>query len=152
MQMQQQPGPAKTSQRGFSLIEILDVLVIMGLLISIIAPNVLGRADEARVQKVFADFSAIETALRMYRLDNYAYPSSEQGLNALVERPTLAPMPANWKSDGYLESLPVDPWGNPYLYLSPGQNGDYDIFTYGADGTRGGDGQNQDYGNWQDAE
>ena len=152
MQMQQQPGPAKTSQRGFSLIEILVVLVIMGLLISIIAPNVLGRADEARVQKVFADFSAIETALRMYRLDNYAYPSSEQGLNALVERPTLAPMPANWKSDGYLESLPVDPWGNPYLYLSPGQNGDYDIFTYGADGTRCGDGQNQDYGNWQDAE
>lgn len=139
-------------QAGFSLIEILVVLVIMGLLISIIAPNVLGRADEARVQKVFADFSAIETALRMYRLDNYSYPSSEQGLNALVERPTLAPVPANWRSEGYLESLPVDPWGNPYLYLSPGQNGQYDIFTYGADGTRGGDGQNTDYGNWQDAE
>lgn len=151
-QMQRQAGPAQANQRGFSLIEILVVLVIMGLLISIIAPNVLGRADEARVQKVFADFSAIETALRMYRLDNYAYPSSEQGLNALVERPTLAPVPANWKSDGYLESLPVDPWGNAYLYLSPGQNGDYDIFTYGADGTRGGEGQNADYGNWQDAE
>jgi general secretion pathway protein G len=139
-------------QQGFSLIEILVVLVIMGLLVSIIAPNVLGRADEARVQKVFADFSAIETALRMYRLDNYGLPSSEQGLRALVERPTLAPVPANWKADGYLESLPIDPWGNPYLYLSPGTQGDYDIFTYGADGARGGEGQNADLGNWQSNE
>lgn len=136
-------------QQGFSLIEILVVLVIMGLLVSIIAPNVLGRADEARVQKVFADFSAIETALRMYRLDNYNLPSSEQGLRALVERPTLAPVPANWKSDGYLESLPIDPWGNPYLYLSPGTQGEYDIFSYGADGARGGEGQNADLGHWQ---
>lgn len=137
---------------GFSLIEIMVVLVIMGLLISILAPNVLGRADEARVQKVFADFSAIETALRMYRLDNYDYPSSEQGLGALVEKPSMAPVPANWKADGYLESLPVDPWGRPYLYLSPGQQGAVDIFTYGADGVRGGDGQNSDYGNWQQQE
>lgn len=137
--------------KGFSLIEILVVLVIMGLLVSIIAPNVLGRADEARVQKVFADFSAIETALRLYRLDNYAYPSSEQGLRALQERPTLAPVPANWRSGGYLESLPIDPWGNPYLYLSPGQQGDYDIFSYGADGVRGGESQNADYGNWQES-
>ena len=136
-------------QAGFSLIEILVVLVIMGLLVSIIAPNVMGRADEARVQKVFADFSAIETGLRMYRLDNFSYPSSEQGLGALTERPTLTPVPANWRSGGYLESLPVDPWGNAYLYLSPGQQGDYDIFTYGADGVRGGEGQNADYGNWQ---
>jgi len=138
-------------QKGFSLIEILVVLVIMGLLISIIAPNVLGRADEARVQKVFADFSAIATALRMYRLDNYGYPSSEQGLRALVEQPMLEPLPRNWKSGGYLETLPIDPWGNPYLYLSPGQNGQYDIFTLGADGVRGGQGQNTDYGNWQSA-
>ena len=136
--------------KGFSLIEILVVLVIMVLLVSIIAPNVLGRADEARVQKVFADFSAIETALRLYRLDNYAFPSSEQGLGALIDRPTLAPVPANWRSGGYLESLPIDPWGNPYLYLSPGQQGDYDIFSYGADGVRGGEGQNADYGNWQE--
>lgn len=136
--------------KGFSLIEILVVLVIMGLLVSIIAPNVLGRADEARVQKVFADFSAIETALRLYRLDNYAYPSSEQGLGALIDRPTLAPVAANWRAGGYLESLPIDPWGNPYLYLSPGQQGDYDIFSYGADGVRGGEGQNADYGNWQE--
>ncbi|MDF1623325.1 MAG: type II secretion system major pseudopilin GspG [Pseudohongiella nitratireducens] len=137
---------------GFSLIEIMVVLVIMGLLISILAPNVLGRADEARVQKVFADFSAIETSLRMYRLDNYDYPTSEQGLSALIERPTMEPVPANWKSDGYLESLPVDPWGREYLYLSPGQQGAVDIFTYGADGVRGGEGQNSDYGNWQQQE
>jgi general secretion pathway protein G len=141
---------SKRHKAGFSLIEILVVLMILGLLISIIAPNVLGRADEARVQKVFADFSAIQTALRMYRLDNYDYPSSEQGLQALVERPALAPVPRNWKNDGYLESLPVDPWGNAYLYLSPGQNGAYDIFTFGADGVRGGEGQNADLGNWQD--
>lgn len=137
------------TQRGFSLIEVLVVLVILGLLVSIIAPNVLGRADEARTQKVFADFSAIETALRMYRLDNFDYPTTEQGLRALVERPTLEPQPRNWKSGGYLESLPVDPWGNPYLYLSPGQNGAYDIFSLGADGVRGGEGQNSDLGNWQ---
>lgn len=142
-------GTQFSRQRGFSLIEILVVLVIMGLLVSIIAPNVLGRADEARVQKVFADFSAIETGLRMYRLDNFSFPTSEQGLSALTQRPTLAPVPANWRADGYLESLPVDPWGNPYLYLSPGQQGAYDIFSYGADGVRGGEGQNADYGNWQ---
>jgi len=136
-------------QRGFSLIEVLVVLVIMGLLVSIIAPNVLGRADDARVQKVFADFSAIETALRMYRLDNYSLPTSEQGLQALVTRPSLAPVPTNWKSGGYLQSLPLDPWGNPYLYLSPGTQGEYDLFSFGADGVRGGEGQNADLGNWQ---
>jgi len=134
---------------GFSLIEILVVLVIMGLLISIVAPNVLGRADEARVQKVFADFSAMETALSLYTLDNFAPPTSEQGLQALVTRPSLEPLASNWKAGGYLEALPVDPWGRPYLYLSPGLNGTTDIFSYGADGTRGGDGANQDYGNWQ---
>lgn len=142
----------KHSHKGFSLVEIMVVLVIMSLLISIIAPNVLGRADDARVQKAFADFSAIETALRMYRLDNYEYPSSEQGLQSLVEKPSLSPVPRNWKSGGYLEALPIDPWGNAYLYLSPGQNGDYDIFTLGADGTRGGDGQNADLGSWQSVE
>ena len=114
-------------QLGFNLIEILVVLVIMGLLISIVAPNLIGEADKARTQKVFADFSAIETALKIYRLDNYNYPSTEQGLEALVEKPTLDPVPKKWKSEGYLEELPVDPWGNAYLYLSPGENGKVDI-------------------------
>ncbi|MEX1198352.1 MAG: type II secretion system major pseudopilin GspG [Pseudohongiellaceae bacterium] len=141
---------ASGRQKGFSLIEILVVLVIMGLLVSVVAPNVMGRADEARVQKVFADFSAIQTALRLYRLDNHSYPATEQGLQALVERPTLQPVPDNWKEDGYLDDLPMDPWGRPYLYLSPGEHGHYDIYTLGADGADGGSGQNSDYGNWQE--
>ena len=101
--------------------EILVVLVIMGLLISIVAPTVLNRADEARVQKVYADFKAIETALKIYRLDNYVYPTTEQGLEALVEPSSLDPEPRNFKTGGYLQQVPLDPWGRPYLYLSPGR-------------------------------
>lgn len=136
-------------QRGFSLIEILVVLVILGLLVSIVAPNVLGRADEARVQKAGADFKAIATALKIYRLDNYVYPSTEQGLNALVEKPALPPQPRNWKEEGYLDEIPLDPWGRPYLYLQPGEHGSVDLYSYGADGVPGGEDQNQDLGNWQ---
>ncbi len=139
---------ASRRHRGFSLIEILVVLVILGLLVSIVAPNVLGRADEARVQKAEADFKSIATALKIYRLDNYIYPSSEQGLGALVEQPALPPEPRNWKQEGYLDELPLDPWGRPYLYLSPGEHGAFDLFSYGADGVSGGEGQNQDLGNW----
>ena len=138
-------------QSGFSLIEILVVLVILGLLVSIVAPNVLGRADEARVQKAEADFKSIATALKIYRLDNFAYPATEQGLAALVEKPTLAPEPRNWKPGGYLDELPLDPWGRPYLSLAPGEPGAFDLFSYGADGVPGGEGQNQDLGNWHAA-
>lgn len=137
------------AQRGFSLIEIMVVLVILGLLISIVAPNVLDRADGARTQKVFADFKSIETALKTYRLDNFMYPTSEQGLDALVSKPSLDPMPKRYPANGYLDSLPKDPWGNPYLYLSPGENGEVDIYTLGADGVAGGEGQAADIGNWQ---
>lgn len=140
------------SQGGFSLVEILVVLVIMGLLISVVAPNVLNRADEARVQKVHADFKSIETALKIYRLDNYVYPSSEQGLEALVQPSTLDPEPRNFKAGGYLPETPLDPWGRPYLYLSPGENGEVDIYTLGADGLSGGEGQNADIGNWKQKE
>ena len=138
-------------QAGFSLVEIL---VIIGLLVSIVAPNVLQRADEARIQKVQADFKSIETALKLYRLDNYAYPSSEQGLQALVEKPSLEPVPRNWKQGGYLEQLPLDPWGRTYLYLSPAEfgTGAYDLYTLGADGITGGEEQNADIGNWQQRE
>ena len=139
-------------QSGFSLVEILVVLVIMGLLISIVAPTVLNRADEARVQKVHADFKAIETALKIYRLDNYVYPTTEQGLQALVEPSTLEPEPRNFKRGGYLSELPVDPWGRPYLYLSPGEHGEVDLYTLGADGLSGGEGQNTDIGNWKEEE
>ena len=128
--------------------EILVVLVIMGLLISIVAPTVLNRADEARVQKAYADFKAIETALKIYRLDNYVYPTTEQGLEALVEASSLDPEPRNFKAGGYLQQLPLDPWGRPYLYLSPGERGEIDIYTLGADGVAGGEDQNADVGNW----
>ncbi len=138
----------KTTQSGFSLVEILVVLVIMGLLISVVAPTVLNRADEARVQKVHADFKAIETALKIYRLDNYVYPTTEQGLEALVEPSTLDPEPRNFKAGGYLAEVPLDPWGRPYLYLSPGENGEVDLYSLGADGLSGGEGQNADVGNW----
>lgn len=138
------------SQLGFSLIEIMVVLVIIGLLVSIVAPNVLDQADGARVKKVRADFSAIETALSMYRLNNYTYPTSEQGIEALVTRPTIDPIPSNWKKGGYLKEMPLDPWQRPYLYLSPAEFSDseFEIYTLGADGVTGGEGQNADIGSW----
>lgn len=139
-------------QGGFSLVEILVVLVIMGLLISVVAPTVLNQADDARVQKVYADFKAIETALKIYRLDNYVYPTSEQGLEALVEASSLSPEPRNFKKGGYLAEVPLDPWGRPYLYLSPGENGEFDLYSLGADGLSGGEGQNTDLGNWKQRE
>jgi general secretion pathway protein G len=135
---------------GFSLVEILVVLVIMGLLISVVAPTVLNRADDARVQKAQADFKAIETSLKIYRLDNYVYPTTEQGLQALVEPSTLDPEPRNFKAGGYLEELPIDPWGRPYLYLSPGEHHEVDIYSLGADGLSGGEGQRADIGNWKE--
>lgn len=137
---------------GFSLVEILVVLVIMGLLISVVAPTVLNQADEARIQKAKADFKNIETALKMYRLDNYVYPTTEQGLQALVEPSSLDPEPRNFREGGYLEELPVDPWGRTYLYLSPGEHKEVDIYSLGADGLSGGEGQNADIGNWKEEE
>lgn len=145
-----QPRTATRGQGGFSLVEILVVLVIMGLLISIVAPTVLNRADDARIQKAQADFKAIETALKIYRLDNYVYPSTEQGLEALVSPSSIDPLPRNFKDGGYLAEVPLDPWGRPYLYLSPGENGEVDIYTLGADGLSGGEDQNADIGNWNE--
>jgi len=142
-------GPGR--QSGFSLIEIMVVVIIIGLLASIVAPAVLNRADEARLQKVQADFKAIQTALKLYRIDNYVYPSTEQGLEALVQRPTMAPEPRNWKQGGYLDELPQDPWGSPYQYLSPGETREYDIYTLGADGVSGGQDQNADISVWDES-
>lgn len=137
-------------QSGFSLIEIMVVIVIIGLLVSIVAPNVLDSAEEARVAKARADFKAIATALKIYRLDNYNYPTGEQGIEALVEKPSIDPIPGNYKKNGYLDDMPVDPWNRPYQYLSPAEygDGDYDLFTLGADGITGGEDQNSDIGNW----
>lgn len=143
MSKQMKVQQARSKQKGFSLIEIMVVLVIIGLLASLVAPNVLDIADDSRVKKVHADFSTIATVLKLYRLDNYNYPSSEQGLEALVEKPTIDPIPTNWKKSGYLDDLPLDPWGRPYLYLSPAEfgDGDFDIYTLGADGVTGGEDQ-----------
>lgn len=134
---------------GFSLIELLVVLVILGLLMGIVAPQFIGEADVARTRTVFADFDRIKSALQIYKLDNYVYPTSEQGMQALVEKPTMDPVPRKWKKGGYVERIPTDPWGNPYLYLNPGEHGQIDIYTLGADGVPGGEGQNTDLGNWQ---
>ncbi|MCY4045662.1 MAG: type II secretion system major pseudopilin GspG [Cellvibrionales bacterium] len=131
--------------RGFSLIEIMVVLVIIGLLASIIGPRILGTAEDARKKKVLADFANVETALKLYKLDNYVYPSTEQGLHALVEETTIAPTPKNFKAGGYMEKLPKDPWGNEYIYVSPGDHGDFDIYSLGADGQ----GEETLIGNWQ---
>ena len=140
----------RSPQSGFTLIEIMVVVIIIGLLASIVAPAVLDRADDARLQKVQADFKAIQTALKLYRIDNYVYPNSAQGLEALVEKPAVAPEPRNWKQGGYLEELPRDPWGEPYQYLSPADDRKYDIFTRGADGVTGGEGQNADVSVWDE--
>ncbi len=139
-------------ESGFSLVEILVVLVIMGLLVSIVAPTVLNQADDARIKKAQADFKSIETALKIYRLDNFVYPTTEQGLEALVEPSPIDPQPRNFKQGGYLSEVPRDPWERPYLYLSPGENGEVDIYSLGADGLAGGEGQNADIGNWTEEE
>ncbi|MEX0899970.1 MAG: type II secretion system major pseudopilin GspG [Gammaproteobacteria bacterium] len=136
------------ANRGFTLIEIMVVVVILGILAAFIVPRVMDRPDAARITKVQNDVRAIESALNMYRLDNYRYPSTEQGLQALVSKPSGQPEPRNWNSGGYLGSLPRDPWGNPYQYLNPGVRGAIDVWSYGADGQPGGEGTNADIGNW----
>jgi general secretion pathway protein G len=133
-------------KRGFSLIEIMVVVVILGILASIVVPKILSRPDEARAVKAKQDVLAIQNALELYKLDNGVYPTTDQGLLALVEKPTTNPVPRDWKP--YLKSLPVDPWARDYLYLNPGQHGEIDVFTYGAEGQPGGEGINAEIGNW----
>ncbi|TBW56012.1 type II secretion system protein GspG [Marinobacter halodurans] len=129
---------------GFTLIEIMVVMVILGLLVAIVAPNILGRSDQARVTVAQTQMSNIANALDLYRLDNGSYPSTQQGLQALVTKPSGSPEPKNWNPDGYLKSVPEDPWGNEYQYISPGVNGPYDLFSYGSDGREGGEGDAAD--------
>lgn len=133
-------------QKGFSLIEIMVVVVILGILASIVVPKIISRPDEARLVKARQDILAIQNALDLYKLDNGFYPSTDQGLKALVEKPTSSPTPHEWKP--YLKSVPKDPWSHDYLYLNPGEHEEVDIFTLGSDGEQGGTGTAADLGNW----
>lgn len=138
--------PAKLA--GFTLIEIMVVVVILGILAAIAVPRIMSRPDTARITKAKQDIRVVENSLKLYRLDNFAYPSTEQGLEALVEQPAGDPPAKNWKSGGYLDRLPVDPWGNPYQFLNPGVKGEIDLYTLGADNRPGGEGASADIGNW----
>ncbi|MES2354175.1 MAG: type II secretion system major pseudopilin GspG [Pseudomonadota bacterium] len=131
-------------QRGFTLIEIMVVIVILGILAALVVPKIMSRPDEARMVAARQDIASITQALKLYRLDNQNYPTSEQGLQALTQKPTSQPLPNNWKSGGYVDRLPKDPWGNDYQYLNPGLKGEIDVFSLGADGAPGGEGNNTD--------
>ena len=135
---------------GFSLIEILVVVVIIGILAAVVVPRVMDEPEKARATKAKQDVQALVTALNMYKLDNFNYPSTDQGLEALVRPPSGQPPAPNWKEGGYIDNLPTDPWGNEYQYLNPGVHGEIDVWSLGADGSPGGEGINADIGNWED--
>jgi general secretion pathway protein G len=138
---------SQTAQRGFTLIELMVVVVIIGVIAALIVPNVLNRTDDARVTAAKTDINNLGQALKMYKLDNQRYPTSEQGLAALTVKPTTGPIPNNWRL--YVTKLPQDPWGQPYQYLNPGLKGEIDVLSFGADGKAGGEGIDADIGSWQ---
>ena len=144
--MQHHALKPRASVSGFTLIEVMVVVIILGILAAIVVPRVMERPDEARITKAKQDIRAMESALNLYKLDNFTYPTTDQGLEALVQKPAGSPEPKNWKK--YMDRLPKDPWGEPYQYLSPGSKGEVDIFSLGADGQQGGEGVNADVGNW----
>ncbi len=140
----------QNSDRGFTLLEIIIVVFILSLLVAIVAPRIIGRTDEARVTVAKIQIRNFETALKLFKLDNGFYPDTQQGLDALIEKPATGRIPQKYKEGGYLEQkkIPLDPWGNPYIYVSPGLNGDFDILSYGGDGKEGGEGKDADIKNW----
>ena len=135
-------------RQGFTLLEVMVVVVILGILAALVVPKIISRPDEARVIAAKQDIASLMQALKLYRLDNQRYPTTEQGLQALVTKPTTTPAPPNWKTGGYIERLPRDPWGQPYQYLNPGLRGEIDVFSFGADGVAGGEGNDADIGSW----
>ena len=138
------------NRRGFTLIEIMVVIVILALLAALVGPKIMGRTDDAKIQTTKTQIRNLESALKLYKLDNGVYPTTEQGLSTLVIMPTVGVIPKSYKDGGYLESknVPKDGWGNDYLYVSPGEHGDYDLYSYGADGVKGGEGKNADINSW----
>jgi len=136
--------------RGFTLIELMVVIVILSLLAVLVGPKIIGRSDDAKVADAKVQIRNLETALKLYKLDSGNFPTTEQGLQALVVKPSVGQIPKNYKAEGYLENknVPKDPWGTDYVYLSPGEHGDYDLYSFGADGVRGGEGKNADIENW----
>ncbi|MFL1913856.1 type II secretion system major pseudopilin GspG [Plesiomonas shigelloides] len=138
----------RAPQAGFTLLEVMVVIVILGVLASLVVPNLLGNKERADQQKVVSDLTALENSLDMYKLDNGQYPSTQQGLQALVSKPDGEPQPRRYRENGYIKRLPTDPWGNEYQYLSPGEHGQVDIYSLGADGVEGGEGNSVDIGNW----
>lgn len=140
--------PAQRLQRGFTLIEIMVVVVIMGVLAALVVPKLISRTGESKVAAAKVDIATIMQALKLYKLDNQRYPTTEQGLQSLIEKPTGGPAANGWKAGGYVEKMPKDPWGNQYQYLSPGIKGEIDVFSYGADGQPGGTGDDADIGSW----
>ena len=143
------PTVSRRRSRGFTLIEIMVVVVIMGVLAALVVPKLLSRTGESKVAAARVDIATVMQALKLYKLDNQRYPSTEQGLQALLTKPTTGPAANGWKSGGYLEKMPKDPWGNPYQFLSPGIHGEVDVFSFGADGTPGGTGDDADIGSWE---
>ncbi len=141
----------RIDSRGFTLIELMVVIVILGILAGLIVPRLMGRPDEARQLKAKVQIESLETALKLYKLDNGTYPTTEQGLQALIDQPTTGDIPKKWREGGYLEKgkLPKDPWDNDFIYLSPGAHGEYDLISYGADGVPGGEGKNMDINSWE---
>ena len=137
-----------TNQRGFTLIEIMVVVVILGILAGIVVPRLLDEPEKARRTTAATQIRSFEEALSMFKLENGFYPSTEQGLRALVEKPTIGRIPTRYKEGGYIKKIPHDPWGQEYRYLSPGAHGDFDLFSYGPDGESGGEGENADIANW----
>jgi general secretion pathway protein G len=135
-------------QRGFTLIEIMVVVVIIGILGALVVPKLMGKPQEARITAAKVDISSLMQALKIYKLDNQRYPTTEQGLKALTEKPSSGPAANGWKTGGYVDKLPKDPWGNPYQYLSPGVKGEIDVYSLGADGQPGGVGDDADIGSW----
>ena len=135
-------------QYGFTLLEVMVVVVIIGILAALVVPKIISRPDEARIVAAKHDIASLMQALKLYRLDNQRYPTTEQGLQALVSRPETTPVPLNWKAGGYVDRLPRDPWGNPYQYLNPGVHGEIDLLSFGADGAPGGEGNDTDIGSW----